>query len=289
MSEPLRSGALRSGALRSGALRSGALARSPIAPAPPVIVLDGWEVSGRRASQDPAGAGLTLTDCTPLAKLQLRAPAGGQVAGALGVPFGRAARDGAGTLVVGSGPGEWLLLAPPGHAPALASRVAAIAAQARGEPATWVDLTHGRALIRLNGSSSASVLAKLCGIDLSDDVIPDGAAFRTSVAALATDIIRDDLGGSADGAAGTRSYLLHCERSSGQYLFDAVLRAGGEFGIETDGLRLPPARPGPALPGLPPDSPGPALPGLPPDSPGPAPPGLPPTPPGPAQPAPSGI
>jgi heterotetrameric sarcosine oxidase gamma subunit len=243
-----------------GAPQPDPVARSPIAPAPPVIVLAGWEVSGRRATAGPAGGGLTLTDCTPLAKLQLRAPAGGQVAAALGVPFGRAARDRAGPLVVGSGPGEWLLLAPPGHAPALASMIAGIAAQAHGEAATWVDLTHGRALIRLNGSSPASVLAKLCGIDLSDDVIPDGAAFRTSVASLATDIIRDDLPGSADGAAGTRSYLLHCERSSGQYLFNALLRAGSEFGIETDGFRLPPDSPGPALAAPVPDSPGPAPP-----------------------------
>jgi heterotetrameric sarcosine oxidase gamma subunit len=240
VSEPLLSDALA----RSPLARS-PLARSPIAPAPPVTVLAGWEVSGRRASPDPARAGVTLTDWTPMAKLQLRAPVGGQVAGALGVPFGRAARDRDGTLVVGSGPGEWLLLAPPGHAPALASMLAGIAARARGESATWVDLTHGRALIRLNGSSSARVLAKLCGIDLSDDVIPEGAAFRASVAALATDVIRDDLGGSADGA---RSYLLHCERSSGHYLFDALLRAGGEFGIETDGFRLPPSLPGPARP-----------------------------------------
>jgi sarcosine oxidase gamma subunit len=105
---------------------------------------------------------------------------------------------------------------------------------------TWVDLTHGRALIRLTGSPGPRLLAKLCGIDLGDDITPDGAAFRTSIAALATDVIRDDLL-SADGR--TRSYLLHCERSSGQYLFDAMLRAGAEFGIEIDGFRMPDALP----------------------------------------------
>src|SRR5689334_6980028 len=93
---------------------STAVARSPIAPAPPVVVAAGWEVSGRRAS----GA-LTLTDCTPLTKMQLRAPVDGEVAASLGVPFGRAARDPDGTLVVGSGPGEWLLLAAPGRAGSL--------------------------------------------------------------------------------------------------------------------------------------------------------------------------
>jgi len=206
------------------------IARSPIAPTPPVVRTDGWEVSGRRAEAE-----LTLTDCSPLTKLQVRAPIGGHAAAALGVRFGRAARDAAGTLVVGSGPGEWLLLAAPGRAadPGLD----AIAAQAQGESVTWVDQTHGRALVRLSGQHGPSLLARLCGIDLSDDITPDGAAFRTSVAALATDVIRDDLPGSI------RSYLLHCERSSGQYLFDAMLRAGSEFGVEIDGFRMPDALP----------------------------------------------
>jgi sarcosine oxidase, subunit gamma len=215
------------------------VARSPIASPSPVVV-DGWEVSGRRAE-----AALTITDCTPLTKVQVRAPIGGQAAAALGVPFGRAARaeeDTAGTLVVGSGPGEWLLLAPPGRADAIAPE--AVAAQAPGETVTWVDQTHGRAMVRLSGRDGPRLLAKLCGIDLDDDITPDGAAFRTSVAALATDVIRDDLPGA------TRSYLLHCERSSGQYLFDAMLRAGAEFGIEIDGFRMPDALP--ARPSCPP-------------------------------------
>ena len=67
--------------------------------------------------------------------------------------------------------------------------------------------------------------------------MPDGAALRTAVAAVATDVIRDDLDG-------IRSYLLHCERSVGQYLFDVALRAGAEFGIEVDGFRLPGPAPG---------------------------------------------
>ena len=204
------------------------VARSPIAAPPPLLVTDGWEVSGVRAD----GAALTLTDCTPLTKLQLRAPIGGAAARALGVPFGRAARDGTGTLVVGSGPGEWLLLGPPGRAGELAARLEEIIDQAGGEPATWVDLTHGRALMSLNGIPAARVLGRLCGVDLSGDTVPPGAAFRSSVASLATDVIRDD----RDGVPG---YLLHCERSSGQYLFDAVLGAGADVGIAIDGFTPP--------------------------------------------------
>jgi heterotetrameric sarcosine oxidase gamma subunit len=208
------------------------VARSPIPPAPPVIVLAGWEVSGRQANAEAAAAGVTITDFTPLAKVQLRAPAAGQVAAAIGVRFGRAVRDQAGTLVVGSGPGEWLLLAAPGQASELQAGLASIAADAAGEHVTWVDLTHGRALMRLTGARTVTVLSRVCGIDLSDEITPNGAAFRSSVASVATDIIRDDLGTA-------RSYLLHCERSSGDYLFGALLRAGTDFGIEIDGFRLP--------------------------------------------------
>jgi sarcosine oxidase, subunit gamma len=203
------------------------VARSPIAPPPPVVVIDGWEVSGRRAV-----SGLTLTDCTPLAKVGVRVPVAGGAAAELAVPFGRAARDPGGTLVIGAGPGEWLLLAAPGQGPALTGRVEELAARFPGELVTATDLTHGRALMRLTGPPGADVLARVCGIDIGDSITPDGAAFRTSVAAVATDVIRDDAGG-------VRSYLLHCERSSGAYLFGELLAAGSEFGIEIDGFTTP--------------------------------------------------
>lgn len=206
---------------------TGPLARSPIPPPMPVTVLAGWEVSAVRAVGD-----LIVTDCTPLAKVLLRAPASGVAAAQLGVPFGRAARDKAGVLVAGSGPGEWLLLAPPGQAVPVAARLEVLAGRAPGELVSVVDLTHGRALMRLTGPTSARVLSAVCGIDLSDRFTPDGTAFRSAVAAVATDVIRDDV-------AGVPSYLLHCERSSGRYLFDAVVSVGHDFGIEIDGFRAP--------------------------------------------------
>jgi heterotetrameric sarcosine oxidase gamma subunit len=205
------------------------LARSPIRPREPLIVLGGWEVSGRRATK-----ALTLTDCTPLSKVQVKAPITSSVATDLGVPFCRARRNAAGVLVVGSGPGEWLLLGPPGQAEQITAWIADLTSRAPhdGHYASSTDLTHGRALIRLTGAKAADVLSAVCGIDLSDAATPDGAAFRSSVAALATDVIRDDV-------AGVRSYLLHCERSSGQYLFDALLSAGRGVEIETDGFTSP--------------------------------------------------
>ena len=203
------------------------LSRSPIAPAPPVRVEAGWEVSGGRSD-----AALTITDCTPLAKVHLRAPWNGAMAKALGVPFGRADRE-QGWLVVGSGPGEWLVLAPPGAAAAVTDWLATVAADAAGDEfVSTTDLTHGRALVRVTGPETADLLARLCGADLHDDMAPDGAALRSAVAGVATDIVRDDRGG-------VPSYLLHCERSSGQYLFGALVSAGESLGIGVDGFRLP--------------------------------------------------
>jgi hypothetical protein len=42
-------------------------------------------------------------------------------------------------------------------------------------------------------------------------------------------VVRDD-------RAGTPSFLLHCERSTGQFLVEALLDAGEEYGIETTTL-----------------------------------------------------
>ena len=212
------------------------VARSPIAPAPPVRVEAGWEVSGSLSD-----APLTITDCTPLAKVHLRAPWNGAMAKALGVPFGRAGRDLEGPdgvwLVAGSGPGEWFVLAPPGTAGLAGGWLGTLAADSAPEEfVSVVDLTHGRALMRITGPDAAELLARLCGADLHDDMAPDGAALRSAVAGVATDIIRDDT--MIDGA-GVPSYLLHCERSSGQYLFGALVSAGEELGIGVDGFRLP--------------------------------------------------
>jgi heterotetrameric sarcosine oxidase gamma subunit len=208
------------------------VSRSPIAPAPPVRVEAGWEVSGSCSD-----APLTITDCTALAKVHLRAPWNGAMAKALGVPFGRADRDGAGPeqgwLVAGSGPGEWFVFAPPDAAAAAAGWLGTMAADSAPEEfVSVVDLTHGRALMRITGPEAGDLLARLCGADLHDDMAPDGAALRSAVAGVATDIVRDD-------RAAVPSYLLHCERSSGQYLFGALVSAGESLGIGVDGFRLP--------------------------------------------------
>jgi heterotetrameric sarcosine oxidase gamma subunit len=195
------------------------VARSPIAPAAPEAVVAGWVVSGRRSSAE-----LTVTDLTPLTKVAVRAAPGGPMAEALVAPRRT-------VLVTSVTPGEWLVLAEPGERAAVLAWLEPVARRSE-QLATVVDLTHGRALLRLTGRFATGVLAKECAVDLGDRGCPDGRALRTAVAALAVDVVRDD-------RARVPSYLLHCERSSGQYLFDVLLDAGSEFGIDVDGFRPP--------------------------------------------------
>lgn len=211
------------------------VARSPIAQLAPEEVLAGWAVSVRRSTAD-----LTLADLSPLAKILVKAPAGVQLGDLMSVPLGRAERRAAGTdgweaaaLVTHSAPFDWLVLSGTAAGEGLLRRLAG-AAETCPELVTVVDLTHGRALVRLSGERAREVLAKECGLDLSDSVLPDGAAVRTAVAGVAADLVRDDVRG-IEGSA-RLSYLLHCERASGQYLFDALLDAGDEFRLEVDGF-----------------------------------------------------
>lgn len=195
------------------------LARSPIPAAAPTTVVDGWEVSDRRSN-----AAVRLADLSPLAKVHVRASEGGSFGDAIGVAFMQTARDEHGVLVTGSGPGEWTLIGSVGTAGDIAARVAAIDVDER---VTVVDVTHGRALLRLTGEVSPEVLAYLCAIDLAST--RDGTCLRSSVARVVTDIIRDDQDGQT-------SFLLHCERSSAAYLAGQLTEVGQLHGLEIDGF-----------------------------------------------------
>ena len=105
-----------------------------------------------------------------------------------------------------------------------------------------MDVTHARALIRIVGEDSAKVMSKLCGIDFSDKISPHNTALRTSMAGLVVEIVRNDLAYRSPDNAGSDamplSYLMLCERSAGQYLFDVLLDAGKEFGIDIEGFGI---------------------------------------------------
>lgn len=87
-----------------------------------------------------------------------------------------------------------------------------------------VDLTHVRAMFRLTGASAADLISRVCALDLSDGMFPDGAVARTLFAGVATELVRDD----ADGAA---SYLVVPSSSFAVYIRAVIADAGEEFDL----------------------------------------------------------
>ena len=180
-------------------------------------------MSDAGASMEPSrlGAALTLHDVSATTKIIVRAGPETVAGHQMNTPFGTS-RTEEGVLVVGQRPDEWIILGPAAASRALVYRLD------RSGHVSVIDHTHSRALFRLTGAEAASVLEKLCSLDWNDHMTPDGAAVSASVAKVTCDIVRNDVDG-------TRSYLISCDRSYGQYLFDAILDARHEFGISPVG------------------------------------------------------
>ncbi len=160
---------------------------------------------------------LTLRDVSGTNKLIVRADDDTHAAAQMDVPFGASRSDGESTIC-GIRPHEWIVLGTAAGAEAILESLD------RDGHVSVIDYTHSRALFELSGADSARVLEKVCGLDLCDDMTPHGAVFSASVAKVTCDLVRRDVNGEL-------SYLIACDRSLGQYLFDALLDAGSEFDL----------------------------------------------------------
>ena len=168
-----------------------------------------------------AGGDLTLSDVSATTKWLVRAGTDGPIADRLGARFGTSQVAPGGALVLGSRPGEWIILGTPAE---VAAAVADLDGLEEQEFCSALDWTHSRAMFRVTGNDATRMLEKVCGIDWGDHMTPDGAVLSASVALTTCDLARND-------SDGVRSYLIFCDRSFGQYLFDALIDAGNEFGI----------------------------------------------------------
>lgn len=169
---------------------------------------------------DPAGR-LVLSDESAAVKWLIRAAPDGDAARRLAVEFGSSHATEDGALVLGSRPGEWIVT---GDAPAVAAVVASLDGLGDADFVTALEWTHGRAMFRLSGPDAPNALEKVCSLDFSDEMTPDGAVVSAQVAKVVCDIARRDV-------ASARGYLVFCDRSLGQYLFDALIDAGEEFRV----------------------------------------------------------
>jgi heterotetrameric sarcosine oxidase gamma subunit len=196
----------------------------------------GFESPVVTSYQERPDAPLTLADLSAVAKVVVRAGPETAAATTLGVPFGASRSEPAtgeqpGLLILGQRPDEWFVVGLRADVDRLLGTLD------RTGHVSVVDHTHARALFRLTGPASAQLLAKICGLDLSEHMTPDGAAVSAPVASVTCDIARNDRASTE--TAGERSYLLACDRSFAQYLFDAILDAGAEFDIGVAGDGLP--------------------------------------------------
>jgi heterotetrameric sarcosine oxidase gamma subunit len=162
---------------------------------------------------------VTVADAASTTKVQVRAGADTAAAAALGVPYGRSQRRPDGALVCGTRPDEWTIYGAAGQTAAISATVPTDGF------VTVIDITHGRAMLRISGSNATSALGKICNLDLGDELTPNGAVFSASVGNVGCDLVRDDKGGQP-------SFLIGCERSFGRFLFIAVADACTEFGLE---------------------------------------------------------
>lgn len=111
-----------------------------------------------------------------------------------------------GKLIWSVSPGEWTVVGE------------------RPDQEAVVELTHVRVMFRLTGTRAQELMSRLCALDLGNEMFPNGAAARTLVAGVATELVRDDQDGDL-------SILVMPSRSFGRYLHDALLDAGQELGL----------------------------------------------------------
>ncbi|MBT4676269.1 MAG: hypothetical protein P8K65_10200 [Acidimicrobiales bacterium] len=162
---------------------------------------------------------VTVADAASTTKVQVRAGADTTAAAALGVSYGSSQHRPDGALVCGTRPDEWTIYGDAGQAAAISATI-----PTEGF-VTVIDITHGRAMLRISGSNATSALSKICNLDLGNELTPNGAVFSASVGGVGCDLVRDDQNGQT-------SFLIGCERSFGRFLFIAVADACTEFGVQ---------------------------------------------------------
>ncbi|NQW10571.1 MAG: hypothetical protein HQ481_11915 [Alphaproteobacteria bacterium] len=115
------------------------------------------------------------------------------------------------------GPDRWLLqtATPADLEPRLRSLT-------EGVGGVVVDQSHGRTILRIEGAKARDTLAKSTGIDLHPRAFAENAVAQTSLFQLAVTI---------DRRRGTSIFDVHAMRGFAVHLYEALLDAGGEYGV----------------------------------------------------------
>ena len=130
----------------------------------------------------PSPRALVIAECRGRALVTIGGTGAAFAAAARGVRGAQLARPTGSVVTAGDvsilalGPTEWLVVAPGRDGWALEREVAAALASAGGSA---VDVSHGRAALRLSGASVRDVLARFCPIDLDPRAFAAGSCAQT--------------------------------------------------------------------------------------------------------------
>ncbi len=205
----------------------------------------GWQIAARFRSPDEetqqVQAGVGLADAGWLGKLEIRrAGAAPQLSmGSCGSGVvGDRSLDPVEWQITGAtvwplAAGDLLVTCEPPDTPAVLRAIqdqVAAASEAIPPSSLYVtDVTSVYAALLLAGPHSRAVLQRLTALDVSAPALPDLACARTGLAHVHATLLRQDLGR-------VPAYWLLVGREYGAYVWDAVLHAGGSFGIVPIGL-----------------------------------------------------
>ena len=124
-------------------------------------------------------------------------------------------------------PDEFLLLTSPGSEKVVTAALEAeIASQ--NTFASLIDQTSGLVGFSILGPESTEVMRKLCALSFNSKDFPNMHVAQSSFAKVRATILRHDRSASP-------AFELFADRSYGEYLWDVILDAGREFGIQPVG------------------------------------------------------
>ena len=184
--------------------------------------LEGHYRIGRFGALPEDGPGVVLSEYRPRSMAQLNgAPEPGTLAEALGAPRAdvapnRAFHAGA-ARYAWNGPGRWLAESAEWRPGELIER---IEAALRPHGASTTDLSHARTVLRVSGTASADLLAKLCPIDV--EAMRTGDSAVTLAGPFNVQVVK----------TGDEAFRLYVFRSFGLATWEMLRDEAAEFGAE---------------------------------------------------------
>ena len=125
--------------------------------------------------------------------------------------------------------GQSLVTCPPESCEAVRGQLDRYAATSSDSSPVYVsDVTAVYAAILLAGPRSTAVLRKLVDVDVSGEALPNLACTQTGIHHVHVLVARQDL-------PSVRAYLIFTGREYGEWLWETVMHAGREFGMQAFG------------------------------------------------------